>query len=896
MRRAMLVLAAAGMAAPASGQVRSWAVAGNGSWGDASRWSPADVPDSGAETASIATTGSYIVTLSGSYGIGALALSNPDAELHISDGSVLWLMGDSVNAGRVRINPGQGGNATILRLTGGTTLSGGGEIVLSAAGEVLDRAYIYNDAAGGNNYFVNGSGHTIRGTGRIYYGVVNQGTIAADVPGSTIEFTSSTVANSWLLAAMGGTLRLPGTVVTQTGGGGILAQGSNVTLQSASITGGTMAATAGGRIVSEIGTQTLSGVTVNGPMDINDGTYITAAGDLDHTGTLTVNAQSGPNATILRVRGGGALTGTGEIVLNATGGVLDRAYIYNDAAGGNNYFVNSSTKAIRGSGRIYYGLVNQGTISADRPGEFIELTSGPADNSGVIKAAGGELRLTGMTVTQAGGVIAAEGSDVHLVSTSIAGGTLAASGGGVFISEAGTQTLTNVTLSGDLDINDTTNLSVQGVLTHAGTITVNTSGGGNATIVLVQGGGTLAGSGDILLNATGDVLDRAYIYNNGAGGSNYFINGPGRTIHGSGRIYYGLRNQGLVSADRSGAAIELTNGPIDNTGTLRAEGGGELRLSGTTLAQSGGGALRAQGANVTLTSTSISGGSAIASGGGRFVCLAGAQHLSGVAVDGLVDVTAGTNIYFDGGGLSHAGVVTLNTAAANQTTIALMPGGGTLGGAGLAAGELRLNAPAGNLDAAYLFASSGTMTQAATHTLSGVGRVYGNFVNQGTISPGAAGSAGVIDFQYGPSLTLTGSSGLLIDMVGSGPDQHDRVTSTVPVQLGGTLTVAVAGGFVPAPCSTYTVVSSTGSVTGSFSNINLLGAGSGGVQVEYLSNAVVLTFHASDYNGDGSLDDFDYFDFLNDFFTTNPRADVNHDDSVDDFDYFDFLNAFFAGC
>ncbi|MBL8764809.1 MAG: hypothetical protein JNM07_11120 [Phycisphaerae bacterium] len=57
-----------------------------------------------------------------------------------------------------------------------------------------------------------------------------------------------------------------------------------------------------------------------------------------------------------------------------------------------------------------------------------------------------------------------------------------------------------------------------------------------------------------------------------------------------------------------------------------------------------------------------------------------------------------------------------------------------------------------------------------------------------------------------------------------------------------------------------------------------------------------VAFCRADYNGDGSLDDFDYFDFLNDFFANSPAADYNLDGSTDDFDFFDFLNDFFAGC
>jgi hypothetical protein len=50
----------------------------------------------------------------------------------------------------------------------------------------------------------------------------------------------------------------------------------------------------------------------------------------------------------------------------------------------------------------------------------------------------------------------------------------------------------------------------------------------------------------------------------------------------------------------------------------------------------------------------------------------------------------------------------------------------------------------------------------------------------------------------------------------------------------------------------------------------------------------------SDWNGSECIDSQDFFDFINDFFTTG--ADFNNDGVTNSQDFFDFLNAFFSVC
>ena len=53
---------------------------------------------------------------------------------------------------------------------------------------------------------------------------------------------------------------------------------------------------------------------------------------------------------------------------------------------------------------------------------------------------------------------------------------------------------------------------------------------------------------------------------------------------------------------------------------------------------------------------------------------------------------------------------------------------------------------------------------------------------------------------------------------------------------------------------------------------------------------------AADFTGDGTLDVFDVFAFLNAFNTGDPSADFTGDGSFDIFDVFAYLDAFNAGC
>lgn len=53
---------------------------------------------------------------------------------------------------------------------------------------------------------------------------------------------------------------------------------------------------------------------------------------------------------------------------------------------------------------------------------------------------------------------------------------------------------------------------------------------------------------------------------------------------------------------------------------------------------------------------------------------------------------------------------------------------------------------------------------------------------------------------------------------------------------------------------------------------------------------------SADFNGDSTVDFFDYLDFVQEFSRGTSQADFNRDGVVDFFDYLDFVLAFSAGC
>ena len=122
-------------------------------------------------------------------------------------------------------------------------------------------------------------------------------------------------------------------------------------------------------------------------------------------------------------------------------------------------------------------------------------------------------------------------------------------------------------------------------------------------------------------------------------------------------------------------------------------------------------------------------------------------------------------------------------------------------------------------------------------TLGGTGTVVGVNANSGSVSPGA--SPGTLTTG---NVTLSGSSSFIVELGGTAPgDGHDRLIANGNVTLNGAnLSASLINGFNPTPGNQFTIIQSTGSISGTFAQGNSITIGGRPFSITYNSNSVVL--------------------------------------------------------
>lgn len=741
------------------------------------------------------------VTLGPTNGISIdnLTLASGDT-LFITPG-YLEITGTSVvNNGAISVGPGNG-----LGIQGTTTvtLSGSGSVTITDPTARIS-------AGNGTVRLINQQ--TILGEGSLGFGtmaITNQGTINANTSGGTltVQPSSAGIVNTGTMeAGSGSTLEIiygvPGPF-TNTGGTIAALNGGTVILSAGMYTGGNLTTVGTGAFTTPAGgsNPVLNNLTNAGTFNVPNGASLTLEGTITNNGTL-----EDPGEII--VSGAVTLKGSGSDLMQ--GGTMQSTT--------SDSLINQ--QLIHGFGNIQVvPLTNQGTVSADSSSNTLTLSEENISNTSTIEAtAGGTLTIANnTTVTNTGGTIEAlAGSTVNLAGT-VSGGTLTSAGTGTIQSQNGTLdgTVSTPTNSGKLDAS-TFDLFIQGTVNNTGTIALSS----HACMILNKPA-TLTGSGKLTMTSGNCIF----------GSGNAFINQS--TIQGAGTIGDSnpmpITNTGTILANQTSTLYivpDVTG--FTNIGKLTVNKGSTMQINGLFNNLSNTGILTSGTYNVT----------GILGVQGSVVTNDATLTLTGASAAMLNTIT-NANALIGLASNASAGALSLQSGQALTTSTSLSNAGKvTVGSSGsfTIGGTYAQTAGTTTID--------GSMS--ATSVTLQKGSLVGKGTLGGTVSSSASMTAGDSTSKPG-KLTLTGtytqnSTGTLnISVGGTAAGTFGDLAVTNGVSLGGTLSIKLINGFVPAIGDSFTIL--TGSaVSGEFATVKGTSINSSEhFQVNYNATNVTLT-------------------------------------------------------
>ena len=808
----------------------------------------------GAIGGALAAANGAVLELASNYTIANGTSFSGAGLIRIANATNTTISGAVNNAATMQLN--STGSFTDLILAGNTTLAGNGVLRLSNADRVLGSGILTN---AGNTIQGETSSFGSLGTNQI--GIVNQatGVIDANVAGLFLLVDPSSadglVNNGLMQASNGGLLRLSGN------GGGAFTNngmitalaGSEVQLMSgATITGGLLS-TVGTGVIRTLNTATLSSLTNAGAFRISNATDATFVGTINNTGSVTIDSTG--SFTDLTLNSDVTLTGGGVLNLANAARVLGSGTLFNGGPGGEAHTIQGESSNAGTLGGNALAIVNRsgGLIDANAAGLFLLVDPRNVDgliNVGVMQASGGGLlRLTGNgggVFNNTGGTIRAlTGSEVQLTSgATITGGTLTTSGGGV-IRNINNATLDSVLNTGSFIANNASNTTLTGTLTSTGSFLINSTG--SFTDVIINGNVTLMGGSSLTLQNAARVSGTGTLFNGGAGGEAFTIQGETNNSGSLGVNQLTIVNRagGLIDANVLNLALEVDPGAagLMNLGLMRASNGGILFLTGNgggTFDNSGGVIQALNGSQVQLGSgASVTGGTLATAGSGTIRNLNNAT-LNSLTNSGAFVANNASNTFLSGT-ITNNGTILINSTG--SFTDLLLNGDVTL----LGTGSLTL------ANADRVFASGGTprLTNATGHTIQGetsnAGSLGGNTIaitNQSLIDANVSGlyllidpanvadgflndTGGVLRASNGGILRLTGNgSGAFTNnnlILATGAGSEVQLTSGASI-TGGTLNSTAGGLFRNLDNATLSSLTNAGAfIANNASNTTLVG-------------------------------------------------------------------------
>tara|TARA_R110000868_G_scaffold119469_1_gene316650 strand:+ start:380340 stop:383486 length:3147 start_codon:yes stop_codon:yes gene_type:complete len=777
------------LAGSALGQSINWTNPAGGLWNVPGNWAGGNVPSTITESAIFNLGSAYTATLDISIAdLDSVSMLDTMGTLNFNSGTFMGVNGSIVNNGAIVINPTNGGFSTTLNMRTSNSISGSGTLTLGGAST---RAGLSSTGT-----TTHGSTHTINGLGRIIGDFINNGTIQSNFTGSTLDIMTGTwINNNRVEVINGSVMDFNNLDITQNPTAEIAVTDGQLNLTNSSITNGTISSQPGFHWTQSSGTSTIDSVRLTGEGHINTGTALKFFNTIENDGVLRLNPTNGGFSTSLEAQNNATLDGNGSLVM---GGVSTRAILRTLDPG--QPITNASTHTIQGIGTIQAPLTNQGLVIADVAGQILTLNTNNKINNKIFRVSNGAtLAVTSVTIDQTGGgQINLDDGSLTFSSATILGGSITpGSGTGTFVS--GTSFFDGVTSNAPLIANTGTTLVVSNGMVNNGTLSINPTNGGFASILRFMDSSTLSGSGDTIFGGIGV---RAQLNTDP---DQTMTVAPDHTIRGFGQINASMINNGTIIADVDATSLLFRTEIKINNGLITAEPGATLDLNNVEIQQSASGEIDVADGSMALTTATIRGGT-INADSGLVTHASGTNRLDSVVLNAPMNMNSGSTTIIENG-LESNNTITVNPTNGGFATSLNFRDSMTLEGTGnihLASANHRsqLNTDAGQ-----------TVTINPDYTIHGIGQINASLINNGTIDADA--SSGTLDFRGSDKTNnalISIQPGATLSMQGMNVDQSGTGMILINDGLLNLATTTITGGTIDAISTGSTTVSSNSSM------------------------------------------------------------------------------------
>lgn len=566
----------------------------------------------------------------------------------------------------------------------------------------------------------------------------------------------------------------------------------------------------GGSQVTDDISVSVDTLSLSGELDILGGQVLNITnGSLVNNGTVIIDWDDASLGTALNFSADASISGKGTITLNNDSAQLT-------ADNGATVTIGAD-QTINGDGQISGNFVNNGAITSTVAAGSISITGALTNNNALTASDGSTLSFSG-TMTNNGslgsegsntnsnlvlsGTInngsAGEvdvGSNLYLQSAAIDGGRVLATFAGAYIQVSGSSSITNADfqLGGQdkMDIVGGTIMTFGGTTTvkNYGTITVNSDNANLGTELDFSSNISITGAGDILLNQSG-----AGSQFNADSGVTVTL-GAMETLHGTGQVNAAIINQGVISADVTGASLDLNSYGIENDGYVQALNRSSLNINSITITNTNGQIVASDVSTITLTDATIDGGQ-VNTYTNSYVDWNDCTMTGSIELSGVQNILAGSTTTMTGTALTNNGQIVINPDQESLGTSLTFDADTDLAGNG----EILLNAPASG--AQINVTDTHVLTVESGQVIDGQGQINGNVLNKGHItanvagqtlaltSPLGIGNQGTLSAANGATLELSNTITNYASIIADASSTVALNSATVTNQSPGSMTIA----------------------------------------------------------------------------------------------------------